>query len=156
MRRGDRVAGRFALVSVGYARFALNTELSARLRAADVELLVDVRALAGSRRRGFSKTALAAALAAAGIEYRHMRALGNPKPGRELYRRGRVAEGRAFFERHLSEQRDALEELAAEIAQRRCAVMCACAEPAACHRTAVIAALQSWLGLTLDVTELVP
>ncbi|SEM69999.1 DUF488 domain-containing protein [Nonomuraea pusilla] len=43
------------------------------------ELLVDVRLTPISRKRGFSKTALATALAAAGIACRHMRALGNPK-----------------------------------------------------------------------------
>jgi len=110
---------------VGYAAFTLNADLAAHLRAAGVERLIDVRALASSRRPGFAKTALSAALAAQGIEYMHMRALGNPKAGRELYRRGRVAEGRALFERHLlGEQRAALAELAHLIAERRCALMC--------------------------------
>jgi len=142
---------------VGYAAFTLNADLAARLRAAGVERLIDVRALASSRRRGFAKTALSAALAAQGIEYVHMRALGNPKAGRELYRRGRVAEGRALFERHLlGEQRAALAELAQLIADRRCALMCVEADPALCHRSAVIDALRCELGLLLDVTEIAP
>lgn len=144
------------LASVGYAGFALNTELGARLAGAGVERLIDVRALAGSRRRGFGKTALSAALAAAGLEYVHRPALGNPKPGRELYRAGRVAEGRTLFERHLAGQRGALEELASLVAERPSALMCACADPAACHRTAVIDALRSELGLTLEVIQLAP
>ncbi len=145
------------LASVGYAAFTLNTDLAARLRAAGVERLIDVRALASSRRRGFAKTALSAALAAQGIEYVHMRALGNPKAGRELYRCGRVAEGRALFERHLlGEQRVALSELGHLIAERHCALMCVEADPALCHRTAVIDALRSELGLMLDVTEIAP
>ena len=142
------------VVSVGYAGFARNSDLAARLRAAGVERLVDVRALASSRRRGFSKTALAGALAAQGIEYAHMRALGNPGPGRELYRSGRVAQGRALFENHLRAQRATLEELAVTIAQRRCALMCACADPASCHRSAIIDALRSQLRLALDVIDI--
>ena len=144
------------LASVGYAGFTLNTDLAAALRAAGIQSLIDVRALAGSRRRGFGKTALSAALADCGIEYVHMRALGNPKPGRELYRQGRVEEGRAVFERHLREQRAALGDLARLIAQRRCALMCVEADPAQCHRTAIIDALRSELGLALDVTEISP
>ena len=63
--------------------------LVATLREAGVQRLVDVRKFPSSRRRGFSKTALAAALDAAGIEYVHARALGNPKPNRDLWRAGR-------------------------------------------------------------------
>ena len=145
------------LASVGYAAFMLNADLAARLRAAGVERLVDVRALANSRRRGFSKTALSAALAAQGIEYVHMRALGNPKEGRDLYRRGRVAEGRELFERHLlGEQRAALTELAHLIAEKHCALLCVEADPALCHRSAVVDALRSELSLALDVTEIAP
>jgi uncharacterized protein (DUF488 family) len=157
MSRLDHVTDSRPLASVGYANFTLNTDMAARLRAAGVESLIDVRALASSRRRGFAKTALSSALADRGIEYVHMRALGNPKAGRELYRRGAIEEGRALFERHLlGEQRGALEELARVIAQRRCALMCVEADPALCHRTAIIDALRSELGLALEVTEISP
>jgi uncharacterized protein (DUF488 family) len=157
MSPADHVTDRRPLASVGYAGFALNTDLAASLRAQGVERLIDVRALASSRRRGFAKTALARALAAHGIEYVHVRALGNPKPGRMLYRSGRVAEGRALFERHLlGEQRAALEDLARLIAERRCALMCVETDPALCHRSAIIDALRSELGIALDVTEISP
>ncbi len=69
----------------------------ARLRAAGVALLVDVRAIAASRRAGFSKTLLASSLEEAGIAYLHLRDLGTPKPGREAARAGRVAEMRAIY-----------------------------------------------------------
>ena len=48
------------------------------LADAGVERLIDVRELPISRRRGFAKTALGEALAAEGVEYLHMRSLGNP------------------------------------------------------------------------------
>ncbi len=54
---------------------------TAALRAAGVARLADVRAVAASRKRGFSKTALAAGLAEAGIGYTHLRGLGTPKAG---------------------------------------------------------------------------
>ena len=78
-------------------RGSTQAEVIARLRTAGVELLVDVRAIAASRRAGFSKTLLAASLEEAGIAYLHLRDLGTPKPGREAARAGRVAEMRAIY-----------------------------------------------------------
>lgn len=50
------------------------------LKAAGVQQLADVRAVAVSRKPGFSKKKLAARLAEEGIEYLHFVALGDPKP----------------------------------------------------------------------------
>ena len=75
------------LSTIGYEGATL-PEVIAKLRAAGVEVVVDVRAVAASRRAGFSKTVLRASLAAEGIGYEHLRALGTPKPGREAARRG--------------------------------------------------------------------
>ena len=75
------------LVSVGYEGRSVD-ELIAVLRRYDVSLLVDVRLNAISRRPGFSKRALAEALHAAGIEYRHAPELGNPKENRAAFRAG--------------------------------------------------------------------
>ena len=73
---------------------------------------LDVRQIAGSRRRGFSKTALREALAGAGIDYRHLPELGNPKPIRDLFKSGAMAAGEAAYRHHLrTEQRPALERL---------------------------------------------
>ena len=46
-------------------------------------------------------TQLAQTLTSAGIVYEHERALGNPKPYRDLYKSGAVAEGRAGYTAHL-------------------------------------------------------
>ena len=53
------------LFTIGYER-ATPPSLVAALRAAGVRRVVDVRALANSRRPGFAKRALSAALAEAG------------------------------------------------------------------------------------------
>lgn len=114
--------------------------LIGRLHAAGVRVVVDVRAVAASRRAGFSKTILANSLAEAGIDYVHLRQLGTPKSGREAVRAGRVAEMREIYEAHLQEEPGAQVELARarEIAQARpAALLCYEAAAATCHRTIV-------------------
>jgi uncharacterized protein (DUF488 family) len=69
------------VTTIGYEAATVPRVLQA-LRDAEVELLVDVRAVASSRRPGFAKTRLAANLAGAGIEYLHLRGLGTPADGR--------------------------------------------------------------------------
>ena len=81
------------LYTIGYERHPTPEWLTAALTAARVKRLVDVRELAISRRQGFAKRALSAALAGAGIDYEHHRSLGNPKPSRDLCRSGRQPEG---------------------------------------------------------------
>ena len=65
------------LATIGYEAATQDAVID-RLKAAGVEMLVDVRAVAASRRAGFSKTVLAASLAEAGIGYVHLRQLGTP------------------------------------------------------------------------------
>jgi uncharacterized protein (DUF488 family) len=57
-----------------------------RLRDARAALIVDVRELPLSRKKGFSKAAFHEALAEAGIAYTHVPALGCPKAIRDQYR----------------------------------------------------------------------
>ncbi len=96
-RRRDAVT---TLWTIGYAR-ATPESLIATLHAAEIELLVDVRAVPASRRPGFSKGALAAALREAGIDYRHLKGLGTPAAGREAARAGRLERFEAIFRTHL-------------------------------------------------------
>jgi Protein of unknown function, DUF488 len=138
--------------SVGYERFRLNTDLAERLRAAGVERVIDVRQLPISRRPGYAKSALGQAFADAGIEYVHVRALGNPKPTRDLYKSGQIEEGRAGYGEYLvGEQRDALAGLVAMLREKRSALMCVEHDPATCHRTVIFEALGDELGIDLDV-----
>lgn len=111
----------------------------ARLQAAGVRRLVDVRAVAASRRAGFSKTVLAASLAEAGISYVHLRALGTPKAGRDAARKGRVAEMRTIFAEHMrgAEAQTALAALRALVEETPTALLCFEANAAGCHRRAL-------------------
>src|SRR3569833_4765664 len=90
------------LSTIGYEA-ATQAAVIDKLKQAGVEVLVDVRAVAASRRAGFSKTLLAASLAEAGIDYRHLRQLGTPKPGRDAARHGRIDEMHAIYEEHQTE-----------------------------------------------------
>ena len=76
------------IFTIGYEATTMG-EFLAALKAAGVERVIDVRALPLSRRPGFSKTPLRAALAEAGIDYVHLKALGTPAAGREAAREGR-------------------------------------------------------------------
>ncbi len=75
------------LFTIGYEQTPAKSVLD-ELEAAGVKLLVDVRAVASSRRPGFSKNQLAAGLDERGISYLHLRGLGTPKSGREAARSG--------------------------------------------------------------------
>ena len=123
------------LATIGYEAATQDAVID-RLKAAGVEMLVDVRAVAASRRAGFSKTVLAASLAEAGIGYVHLRQLGTPKPGREAARKGRIAEMTAIFEEHLAEPAAQLELAAAKelAAERKIALLCFEADHRGCHR----------------------
>lgn len=116
-----------------------------RLKAAGVEVVADVRAVAASRRAGFSKTILGSSLREAGIDYVHLRSLGTPKAGRDAARKGHVAEMREIFAGHMEEppSRLAFEQLRALAAEKRTALLCFEADHAGCHRAALAERLQA-------------
>lgn len=110
-----------------------------RLKAAEVELVVDVRAVASSRKAGFSKTLLGNSLKDQGIDYLHLQPLGTPKPGREAARAGRIDEMRRIFDAHLEEPAAvlALARATELVKTKRIALLCYEDDPNCCHRTIV-------------------
>ncbi len=150
----SNMAGMPTVFTTGYEQHADASSLIDTLRAAGVRRLVDVRELPLSRRRGFSKTALAAALATANIEYEHVRELGNPKAYRELYRSGRVAEGARRYRAHLHNgSYPALVRVTDMICEAPTCLLCFEAAHEVCHRAVIIDALGARLG-ELDVVHL--
>ena len=131
------------LATIGYEAKTLD-ELLEALKDAGVELLIDVRAVAASRRPGFSKTALAGALKESGIDYLHLRPLGTPKAGREAARAGRTAEMRRIYDQHLetTEAQLAMEQAASEAAARPSALLCYERDAEDCHRAIVAERLE--------------
>jgi uncharacterized protein (DUF488 family) len=138
------------LFTIGYEA-ATQPDVIGRLRAAGVQLLIDVRAVAASRRPGFSKTALSGALAEAGIDYLHLRALGTPADGRAAARAGRTAEMHRIFHVHLEEPAAqlALLHAADAVAARPSALLCYEADAAVCHRAIVAGLLCERLGCAI-------
>jgi uncharacterized protein (DUF488 family) len=130
------------LFTIGYER-RTPSELVDALLDAGVARVVDVRELPLSRRPGFSKQPLSNALAAAGIEYEHVRGLGNPKEHRELYKRGDLEGGRNGFRTHLDNgSRGALLELAASINGKPTCLLCLEEHVEMCHRAVIVEALR--------------
>ncbi len=128
------------LLTIGYEGTVLGDVIDT-LHAAAVTHLVDVRAIAQSRKPGFSKRLLGGSLAASGIRYTHLRGLGTPKPGREAARRGDAATMHAVFNAHmetLEAQTDLACAVAIAAADRVC-LLCFEADHRLCHRSIVAA-----------------
>jgi len=144
------------LATIGYEGATVQGFLAA-LREARVELLVDVRAVAMSRRPGFAKTALAGNLATADIEYLHLRGLGTPADGRAAARAGRHTEMHEIFREHLATaaaQTDLATLVSIVKSGKRVALMCFEADPKHCHRSLVVDALAH--HVKTDVRHLFP
>ncbi len=151
MPRSRAEPGVRPLFTIGYEG-ATPVRLIGTLRAAGVATLVDVRALANSRRPGFAKTALSAALAEAGIGYAHLKALGTPAEGRAAVRAGRPAEMRRIFGAHLAglEAQAALAGLADRTRNETICLLCLEADPQQCHRTLVAEAVAMETGIEIS------
>ncbi len=109
----------------------------ATLKDAGVATLADVRAVALSRKRGFSKSALRDALSGRGFGYEHFIRLGTPKEGRQAARAG---DGdlmrRIYCDEVLSteEAQEAFRDLEELAASRPVCLLCFERDPASCHR----------------------
>ncbi len=132
------------VLTVGHSNRTLE-EFLALLQAHGVEKVIDVRRFPSSRRYPhFNGPALAAALAAVGIGYRHIPELGGrrrPRPD-SVHTAWKTLgfQGYADHMETLAFQM-ALETVVAEAAQARIALMCAEAFPWRCHRRLIADAL---------------
>ena len=127
------------IFTIGYEGTTVG-EFLAALQQAGVKRVIDVRAVPNSRRPGFSKTPLRNALAEAGIDYVHLRALGTPADGRAAARAGRHEELERIYAGQLE-----LPEAMAQGAQmvelsrdKPSAVLCYERDPSGCHRTLLL------------------
>jgi uncharacterized protein (DUF488 family) len=126
-----------AIFTIGYEGITID-EFIAALRASRISHLMDIREMPLSRKKGFSKTALASAVEAAGIRYSHVRELGCPKLIRDRYRHdadwSRYVRG---FSTYLQTQSAPLAALRAEMKRGRVCLMCFEADFDQCHRSIV-------------------
>jgi uncharacterized protein (DUF488 family) len=127
--------------TIGYEGLNIS-EFTALLVAHGVDTVIDVRELPLSRKQGFSKRALAAALEHSGLGYVHMVELGCPKPIRDQHRRdGDWVRYTSGYLKHLKGQDTAIARLADFAASSNCALMCYEADHNDCHRSMVADAL---------------
>lgn len=136
-----------SVIGIGYEGADIESFVS-RLRLRGVQRVVDVRLNPLSRKKGFSKTRLREALAAADIEYTHLRALGNPKSNRvgfSLTEGEDAAASRAAYAAVLerAEARAALEQIRAFSTVESVALLCFEAADGHCHRELVLKALET-------------
>jgi uncharacterized protein (DUF488 family) len=125
------------LFTFGYEGLSLESFL-ARLKSAGVKTVIDVRANPLSRKRGFSKRGLAAALEATGIKYAHAKAMGCPKPVRDRYKLD--ADWSVYtrdFLAYLNHQLEAVAEVARVADSSPSCLICFEADFNRCHRTFV-------------------
>jgi uncharacterized protein (DUF488 family) len=130
-----------SITTIGYQARTVD-EIIGMLQAADVKILVDVRLTPLSRKPGLSKNGLAARLRDAGIDYVHLRQLGNPRDNRDAFRRGdehAVARYRAVL--RTPEGQAALGQLLRLATHRRISLMCFEHDASECHRSMVAEAL---------------
>lgn len=129
------MAGAPQLSTIGYEGKTVE-EFLGEVKDAGIELVIDVRAVAASRRPGFSKTALGNALRERGVDYLHLRPLGTPAAGREAARKGRIAEMRAIYAEQLEtpEAELAMAQALAAAGERHAALLCYEKDAPGCHR----------------------
>lgn len=127
-----------SIFTIGYEGADIASFIQA-LSHAGVRTVADVRAVAVSRRKGFSKTALAEHLGDAGINYVHFRDLGDPKPGREAARAGRMREFESIYSAHMNTAaaQTQLAALAQLSGSGDVALLCYEADAQGCHRTMI-------------------
>ena len=129
--------------TIGYEGASL-ADFLATLHVAGIQRVVDVRELPQSRRPGFSKMVLAAALEIENIAYEHRKQLGDPKPGRDAARAGRHDVFRQIFTAHMetAAAKQELRDLVATLSTERCALLCYERDHKLCHRNLLCDDLQ--------------
>jgi uncharacterized protein (DUF488 family) len=131
-----------ALVSLGYEGRTAD-QLIEQLKHEGVDVLVDVRLTPLSRKPGLSKRRLSQALAAVGIRYLHLPALGNPPENRSAFRAGDPMSRRHYRELlELDHATEALKHVAELLDGGTVALLCFERAHESCHRHLVAEALR--------------
>lgn len=139
-----------AVFSIGYEK-AVPADLIVALNAAEVAILIDVRDRPISRRPGFSKRQLAAAIEAAGMRYVHLQALGTPPEGRLAARRRDWDRFWAIVEEKLGRPEAELDlaQAAAIAGEAPSCLLCYEADWRVCHRRHIAEILQARHGFAV-------
>lgn len=142
------------LYTIGYEGASIETFVLTLLNAG-VDTLVDVRDLPVSRKKGFSKGILRETLEVNGIGYVHLRGLGDPKPGREAARAGKMRLFKSIFGRHMQSTAARLDLVIANALAREKVVCLMCFERAHCDCHRAIVAEHICLATGLHIENLI-
>jgi uncharacterized protein (DUF488 family) len=140
------------LLTIGYEQATLGAVLD-ELERADADVVIDTRAVASSRKPGFSKRQFAASLDARGIGYVHLQKLGTPKEGRLAARAGKMSSLFDIYSRHLqtAPAREELDELTALARSgRRLCLLCFERDAKQCHRQWIAEAIEKRTGAKVE------
>ena len=140
------------LFTIGYEQTPPKAVLD-ELQNAGVKLLVDVRAVASSRRPGFSKNQLAAGLDERGISYLHLRGLGTPKEGREAARSGKFDALHKIYAKHLktAQAKEELDELSTLVKNSGpVCILCYERDHRQCHRQWIAEIIEDRDGVKIE------
>ena len=125
------------LYTIGYERLTL-AGLLAKLKANKVAVVVDVREVPNSRKRGFSKSQLDSRLKRAGISYVHFKSLGSPAAVRKKYKKdGDFTYFARSYAKNLKKEMAILRLAALHAVKERCCLLCYEEEAEKCHRSLV-------------------
>jgi len=109
-----------------------------RLRSHQITLVVDVRQMPLSRKKGFSKNQLRELLAGEGIDYLHLKTLGAPKELRDRLRQnGSWSEYTQGYEKVLATQNHEIKTLINLARESQICLLCFERDPEVCHRSLV-------------------
>ena len=140
------------LFTIGYEQTPVKSVFD-ELEHAGIKLLVDVRAVASSRRPGFSKTQLAAGLHERGISYLHLRGLGTPKEGRLAARAGEYGALQKIYAKHLktAQAREEIDELSALVKKSGpVCILCYERDHRHCHRRWIAEIIEERDGVKIE------
>jgi uncharacterized protein (DUF488 family) len=140
------------LFTIGHEQTPAKAVLD-ELEQAGVKLLVDVRAIASSRRPGFSKNQLAAGLEERGISYLHLHGLGTPKDGRVAARSGQFDTLHKIYAKHLKtpQAREELDELSALVKKSGpVCILCYERDHLHCHRRWIAEVIEARDGARVE------
>lgn len=139
------------LATIGYENCTIGNVVQT-LKDAGVDLLLDIRAVAASRKPGFSKRQLAATLDEAGIKYVHLQALGTPKPGRDAVRAGHPGLMEIIYREHMTGDRPQAElaQAKALVQERTSCLLCFERDHKICHRRLVAEMIVAETGQAVE------
>ncbi|WP_119940405.1 DUF488 domain-containing protein [Neorhizobium sp. NCHU2750] len=128
-----------AIKTIGYEGAEIS-DFIAVLEDQRVDLLIDVRDVPSSRKKGFSKNLLREALHNSGIDYLHLKVLGDPKEGRLAARSGEYDKFRNIFNNHIENEiaKQAISEVSELSKTKNVCLMCFERDHRLCHRSILI------------------